>query len=396
LWGRCNPDSSNGIDKTVYNLCRTQATAGHAVAIFSISDKLPIQVPKCEVRMYPPRYIPARLRSGLLGDLLLRRSPLNLPSELAGDLLAWNPTIVHFHGVQLPQSIRLARLLRSRGVPYCVSPHGQLAVEAQRRHRLLKTLFGLLAERAYLRNAAFIHAVSKADLDGVTAYKVHNDFVFAPNCIEPSLMPRDLDKTFVTQRIPWVVGRRLFVYMGRIALAQKGLDMLLRAWSGIPDRDRAALILVGPNWRDGRRRLEELVDTLGISESVVFLGVVSGREKWDILTSADVFVHPSRWEGAPFAVLEAMLASRPLLITDCADPHGLVARAEAGIVISADEEGIRAGLSRLIDADTAELRRLGTAARNLVVREYRWERTSQKLLDSYEQASARARLRRAE
>jgi glycosyltransferase involved in cell wall biosynthesis len=389
LWGRCNPDSSNGIDKTVFNLSRTQAASGHAVAIFSIGDKPPIPVPGCEVRIYPPRHIPARLRTGLLGDLLLRRSPLNLPSALPGDLVSWNPTIVHFHGIQLPQAIRLARLLRGRGIPYCVSLHGELAVEVQRRHRVLKTLFAILAERAYLRNAAFIHAVSKADVDGLAAYRVENDVVFAPNCIDPSLMPRDLDGTFVTKHLPWVANKRLFIYMGRLALAQKGLDMLLRAWSRIPNRDRDALILVGPNWRDGRSRLQELVDALGIAESVAIIGVVSGRDKWALLTNADVFVHTSRWEGAPFAVLEAMVASRPLLITDRADPDGLVARAEAGVVVSADEEGIRAGLTRLIDADSAELMRLGMAARNLVVREFRWERTSSILLESYEQSSAK-------
>jgi glycosyltransferase involved in cell wall biosynthesis len=46
-----------------------------------------------------------------------------------------------------------------------------------------------------------------------------------------------------------------------------------------------------------------LAQELGIAESVSFFGSMSGNEKWDVLRSTDVFVHPSRWEGIPFAVL---------------------------------------------------------------------------------------------
>jgi glycosyltransferase involved in cell wall biosynthesis len=371
----------------VYYLARTQAELGHDVAIFSINDKPPIPVPGCEVKSYPVRRFPLPFRSQRLQDLLRYRSPLNLPPALTADLLAWQPTIVHFHFVHLPQAIRLAHRLRKRAIPYCVTPNGGLSIEAQQRHPVGKSIFGWLFERRYLDKARFIHAVSAADVEGVKAYGAHNRFVTAPNCIDPSLMPREVDRNFARQQMPEIAGRRLFLFLGRLDPDQKGLDMLLTAWSGLPTRDSLALLLVGPDWRQGRSRLQALVDTLGITDSVKFFGSVSGNEKWDLLASADVFVHPSRWEaGVAFSVLEAMVAAKPLLLTTPADPDGLVVDSEACVVVSADAESIGSGLASLADADAAELENLGLAARTLVVDQFSWKSTAERLLDSYQNA----------
>jgi glycosyltransferase involved in cell wall biosynthesis len=331
LWGRCNPDSANGVDKTVYYLARAQAQADHDVAIFSISDKPPIPVPGCDVRSYAPGRFAFRFRNDRLRDLLLR-SPLNLPPSLFPDLVAWRPSVVHFHFIHLPQAIRIARRLRAEGIPYCVSPHGGLAVEAQARRGLAKTLFGILVERTYLNKAAFLHAVSTSDIEGVRAYGADNRFIVAPNCIDPSIMPEAVDGQVIARSVSKLRGRRLFVYMGRLDPEQKGLDILLKAFATVRSQD-SGLVFVGPDWRQGRSRLEALAQELRMVDSFAILGPVSGKEKWDVLASADVFVHPSRWEaGTPFSVLEAMLAAKPVLVSDPADPAGLVRRQLAGVV----------------------------------------------------------------
>ena len=164
--------------------------------------------------------------------------------------------------------------------------------------------------------------------------------------------------------------------------------MLIKAWSSLPRRDTLALLLVGPDWRQGRSRLQALVDTLGITDSVKFFGSVSGNEKWDLLASADVFVHPSRWEaGVAFSVLEAMVAAKPLLLTKPAGIQiGLVVHSEACVVVSPDAESIGSGLALLAEADATELENLGLAARTLVVDQFSWKSTAERLLDTYEKA----------
>lgn len=344
----------------------------------------------CEVRSYPVRRFPLPLKNRRLRDVSWNRSPFNLPPQLVSDLIDWRPTIVHFHFVHLPQAIRLARKVAKHGIPYCVTPNGGLAVQAQQRNRLGKRLFGLLFERSYLNSAAFLHAISRADLEGARSYGVRNRYVTAPNCIDPTLLPAHVHRDFTRERIPAARGRRTFVYIGRLDPEQKGLDTLLLAWSRVALRDSSVLILVGPDWRHGRTRMQALARELGVSESVWFLDTVSGAEKWDLLAGADVFVHPSRWEaGVPFSVLEAMLMGKPVLLTPPVDPDGIVASAGAGVIAPPDVEGIQTALAELADAGESRLHDLGLAAANLVQSTFRWERTAEILLDGYADAATK-------
>ena len=57
--GRCNPESANGVDKTVYYLSRAQATLGHDVAVFSLTEKSTLPIPGVMVRAYAPMRTPA-------------------------------------------------------------------------------------------------------------------------------------------------------------------------------------------------------------------------------------------------------------------------------------------------------------------------------------------------
>jgi glycosyltransferase involved in cell wall biosynthesis len=386
LLGRCNPDSANGIDKTVYYLSRTQAEFGHDVGVFSITDKPPIPVPGAEVKTFPPRRPPIPLPRGRMGDLLGQRSPLNLPPALVRALFDWKPDVVHFHFVHIPQAIRLARRLSRLRIPYCVTLNGGLSPAALQRQKLAKYVFSRLFERSYLNGAAFIHAVSSLDIEGADAYGVRNRMVVAPNCIDPATMPPAADRGILQTRFPELRGRRIFLYLGRLDPQQKGLDLLVRAWARTGGRDRTGLVLVGPDWRTGRSQLEGIAGDVG--SDVVFTGPASGDEKWSLLAEADVFVHPSRWEaGVPFAVLEAMLASRPILISGSADPDGIIRSRESALVVDPDVVSIASGLRTLATLSSEELHAMGRRARAVVDEEFRWERTADILLAAYREAT---------
>jgi len=57
-----------------------------------------------------------------------------------------------------------------------------------------------------------------------------------------------------------------------------------------------------------------MIRKLGVENDVFLTGAAFGQEKWDFLSAADVFIHPSRWEaGIPFSAMEALAASKPAL-----------------------------------------------------------------------------------
>ena len=147
--------------------------------------------------------------------------------------------------------------------------------------------------------------------------------------------------------------------IGRIE-RQKGFDVLIRALARI---DHGSLVLVG----DGSERgaLEELVRTVGVADRVVWAGWNDDARSY--LGSFDVFVLPSRFEGFPLALLEALLARSAVVATDVGSVAEAVFDGETGLLVPPEDPvALAHAIERLlVDAD---LRRgLGERGRALVL-----------------------------
>jgi glycosyltransferase involved in cell wall biosynthesis len=143
---------------------------------------------------------------------------------------------------------------------------------------------------------------------------------------------------------------------------QKGLDLLLRAFARLRDPSLAEwrVVLVG----DGpeREALRTLAEREGVSERVAFEGFRSDPSPY--LARASVFVLPSRFEGMPNALLEAMAAGLPVVVSDASPgPLEMVQHGVHGLVVSSENvEALAAALGRLM-GDAGLREHLGQAAR---------------------------------
>ncbi|HEX4604218.1 MAG TPA: glycosyltransferase, partial [Candidatus Angelobacter sp.] len=99
---------------------------------------------------------------------------------------------------------------------------------------------------------------------------------------------------------------------------EKGMDLLLDALPAILQRVPGAhLTILGEGPLEAR--LKKQAVSLGINSAVSFMGFQANP--WLYLKYADVFVLPSRYEGLPNAVLEALALGTPVVATDC--PGGI-------------------------------------------------------------------------
>jgi hypothetical protein len=170
LLGRCNPDSANGVEKTVFSLSRAQAASGSAVALFSVSAKPALPISGVTVQLYAPSRIPFRLHSSLLSDVR-----------------AFRPDVVHFHSAYVPVNVALGRALRRFEVPHVVTPNGGLASALLWRDPHLKVPYSYLCERPFLNRSAFVHSVG--DTADIRRFGVTVPLVFAPNGFDMSALP---------------------------------------------------------------------------------------------------------------------------------------------------------------------------------------------------------------
>ncbi|MFI0373467.1 glycosyltransferase [Actinomadura sp. 1N219] len=166
--------------------------------------------------------------------------------------------------------------------------------------------------------------------------------------------------------------------VGRLSY-EKGVDLMLEAWERVSARHPGWRLHVYGGGPDGER-LKAQADAAGLSGSVEFRGVVADVE--EALVEASIFALPSRAEGFPMSVLEAMAYGLPTVAFDCAPGVRALLAAEHGggvLVEPGDTTAFARELDRLIEAP--DLRRtLGAEARASVLRFHpdtvleRWDR----------------------
>lgn len=165
--------------------------------------------------------------------------------------------------------------------------------------------------------------------------------------------------------------------VGRLSV-EKGADLLLRAMALLP-KERypdAKLMVVG----DGPQRpeLEAMIRALGLTDRVEMLG--TRHDVPEILATLDIFALPSRREGLPLALLEAMAASLPVVACAVGGVPEAITSDDLGLLVRPeDPEALSQALARLIDE--AQLRAtLGRAARRRFEQHYELS----KMIDRYE------------
>jgi len=160
---------------------------------------------------------------------------------------------------------------------------------------------------------------------------------------------------------------------------RKGIDVLLRAFGMVCHNHRAHLIVVG----DGPmgEELRALAHELRIEDSISWFGFQADPVKW--LEAMDVFAFPSRLEGVPNAVLEAMAAGLPIVATTIGGVVDILEEGRTGFLISPDDpDALAAALDRLLR--NAPLRAdLGYHARKRAVEIFSLSDNISRLTDLY-------------
>jgi glycosyltransferase involved in cell wall biosynthesis len=176
---------------------------------------------------------------------------------------------------------------------------------------------------------------------------------------------------------------RCVVGLGRLS-PEKGFDLLLRAFARLaPEHPEWHLVIVGEG--PAREELEELRAELGLEGRAHLPG--ARRGVYGILSRAGLVVMPSRYEGFPLVLVEAMSCGAPVVVTACTTAVDEVSRGgrDAVVVPPEDPVTLAAAMSVLMASPRAR-RRLGRRARK-VVRRYgleavlgRWEETFARLV----------------
>jgi glycosyltransferase involved in cell wall biosynthesis len=272
--------------------------------------------------------------------------------------------IVQTHGLFTLPPIAAAWSAREASVPYIMAPHGVLDTWGMgNKSALIKSTSLRFVEGPLLNAAAAVHFMS--ELERVRAAQLALP-------IRSVVLPLGFDFSSPSDTEPAPVddlradGKQVILYLSRIHPVKR-VDVLLRAFAGLP-RDSTVLAIAGDGEPALMADLKRLANELGVESSVRWLGFAAGRRKSWLYARANVFVLPSASENFGVAIVEAMHAGLPVVVTQGAGLASLVQGAGAGLVSDQSVEGLQSALRQLL-ADERLRQTMGRAGRQVVARE---------------------------
>lgn len=289
-----------------------------------------------------------------------------------------NPDIVHTNSHLFLSSHRAVQASHVMGIPSVVTVHGVMV----KRGLVLDVL-----QRIYLRTVArllfekvsAVICLTRSDAESVARIVGGDGKIFVvPNGVDTELF-----------KPVSVKDSNLITWVGRF-VPEKGLVYFLRAMRMVvEEHGDVRFVLVG----DGplRAELVKLVDKLGLTGRVDFVGSIGRVDVAELLSKSSIFVFPSLREGLPLSVLEAMACGVPVVGSDIPGVNDVVKHGENGfLVLPRDSKGLAESVLALLDDDDLR-RRFGEEARKVIVDDYGWDIVLGKIEKIYNETTEKIR-----
>jgi glycosyltransferase involved in cell wall biosynthesis/O-antigen/teichoic acid export membrane protein len=295
------------------------------------------------------RYVPAGINAGYFGRIITYFMALPL-------VLLRHPSDLVVEDFAPPISSALVPLWTGRPVIGVVQ-----WLFARQKSKQYKLPF-FIVERLGVRSHKRLIAVSSEIADRLRALNPTATVEVITNGVQLDDADADISKTTD------------IVFLGRIEIQHKGLDLLLEAFKQVSAQTEARLLIAG----DGpdTKRLLRLRAQLGLEDRVVMRGRVEGHEKRRLLAAAAVVCVPSRYEVYPLVPLEALAAGTPVLTFDIPAMRTLFG-AECGEQVPAfDVEAYATALRGFVESP-GRCRAMGQAGQQFA-RQFDWDAIADK------------------
>ncbi|HKN93755.1 MAG TPA: glycosyltransferase [Thermoleophilaceae bacterium] len=157
----------------------------------------------------------------------------------------------------------------------------------------------------------------------------------------------------------WLPQGRFVSAVGRLA-KDKGFDILIEAHARVREELPHSLVIVGQG--EEQQKLEELIDRLGVSDTVLMPGFLTNP--LSVVSRSDALCAPSRHEGWGLMIAEALALGTPVIATDLAGPANVLAGGRYGEMVEPDSvDAFAEALARHL-REPEPLRQAATEARN--------------------------------
>lgn len=356
-------EEAAGPSYTVPRLAQTLAGLGHEVKLLSLG---------APGEFSRGRYTHKRLQQDLAWPRMLAK--LGASRNLRQALITSSSDVFHTHGLWMMPNVYPARIARSQGVPFVLSPRGMLSAAALRFSPRLKALFWNTLQGRAVDAVTCFHATSLQERDDIRDFGLKQPIAVIPNGID---VLQNVTKT----KILGTKQCYLLLYFGRIHPI-KQLDTLIKAWAQLETKFSCwQLRIVGHGESNYVEKLKLKAKSLQLRRCTIE-GPVYGSHKYDLYRAAELFVLPSQSENFAMTVAESLASGVPVVTTTGTPWAGLETN-RCGWWIEHGVDDLIAALRSAMSLAPGERHAMGTRGKNWMHHDFSWMSVSMRMVDVY-------------
>ena len=369
---------SHTIIEIVKNLCLIEKVEAEIVTTNDNGDQL-LDVPLdkwCEYQGVPVRFFP-------------RFSPaISAIREFSfsASLTTWlwhnikNYDLIHVHAIFSYCSTVTMAICRQQKVPYINRPLGQLCRWSLEYKKYKKAVYLQTIEKANLQGAKVLHLTTVQEQKELEQLHWDLSSAIIPHGLTP---PKLIDNA--RSKLCQLLGIRestfILLFLSRLH-PKKGLDHLIPALTHL--QEDFVFVLAGSGTPEYEAEIDRLLAKYQLTNRTHKLGFVSGDKKDLCLQGADLFLLPSYSENFGIAVLEALGAGTPALVTPGVALAPDIELHQVGYVVPQEPKAIGDAITKHFSLSPGEREQLSQKARQFAIENYAWDKIVQQLFTVYQ------------
>lgn len=293
-----------------------------------------------------------------------------LPFRFVLSLLRGRFDLVHVNTALDPLAVYrdavIALIAKAIGYPVLVHIHGGRLMFGDSPGR-----FFVFVLRMMLKVSSAVVILGDREKERISKIAPQSNLTVLPNAVAT-------DKAVERQKR---TEPRTIVFFGRIH-ESKGLDEIVKTCRALLEdgfQFKFRCYGTGPQEIEFTREMKSL-----LRESFTHFGVVDEIEKWRALAEADVFFLPSRFEGLPISLLEAMASECVPLVSRVGSIDSVIESGKNGFLVEPGDSRASVGTMRLLLDSESDLESMGRSARETIVKNFDMKNYVKRLCELYE------------
>ena len=237
---------------------------------------------------------------------------------------------------------------------------------------LKKNPYLSLIEKRNLEGASAIHFTTEMEKkEYLEAHLPLRESIIIPNGFDPEEFDKAAEPGLFRKKYGIPAHKKIVLFLSRISW-KKGLDTLIPAFAlvktAMPD---VILVLAGGDDEGYKKTVDQFIKKYNVEAAIRYTGMITGELKVAAYRESSVFVLPSYSENFGTAILEALYAEVPVVITDVLPLASDIQNANAGLVVKKDEYALSDAIVKLI-SNEGMCRTMGSNGRRLVLNNFNW------------------------